>query len=175
MVRQGYFHQAVLIMPRYSCLLLILMTSCAPPLSTAIAALEKCPHIGIDVGAPNFSQRHTKADIEAFYPCVEIAIAPTETQTPFDTSGPLGQALLGHPEARKEMLSSLQYQHILWREVISHEKTPDSAQEAWMIWDGNKKAQRALINAQRSNSIPSAPSMPRPMTCMANGPFLNCN
>jgi len=66
-------------------------------------------------------------------------------------------------------LDDLQYQQNLWKQVFSRQKTPDAAQESWLLWQQRERAASAAMTASAPSPTGTDYSKP-PMTCMGMGP-----
>lgn len=116
----------------------ILLAACANHQAIVSDAASKCPQIGIDVDAPDFYQKHKQHAIEKFYNCMETVLKPNGSSFVFGREGSPGRnmltALNQGNETKASIHTALEYQKNLWRQVLSKEKAPGAAYEAWVRW-----------------------------------------
>ena len=117
---------------------LLSLLACANPRTVVADAASKCPQIGIDIAQPDFYQKHKRSDVEKFYGCMEAALKPSGHALIFGQQGSPGRELLNQlsqgEDTKASILPALVYQRNLWRQVLSKEKPPGAAYEAWVHW-----------------------------------------
>jgi|GEM_PF-2314063 len=174
-----------------SCLLgLTVATGCAPSRQELIssAALE-CPSVGINTERPDFSMTFKAETVDSYYNCLIGKLTPSDTPK-IGMPGSLARHMVNGEDEQKELiLPNLQYQQVLWRQVLAGERKPNSAQEAWIVWStqltqlerANAAAitQAAATRAQ-ANAIDQTRSRSTSMHCtgmnMGGGmTSVNCN
>lgn len=145
----------------------LLLVSCANRQQVAADAAVQCPQIGIDVMAPDFYRKQNRKAVEDFYACMEAKTAPGAMPVIGKAGSPIQMLLNGTDQEKTALKQRLEYQKILWRQVLNKEKTASAAQEAWFLWSSDMDTKGAAIDAPA----------PRPVmtNCVANGSFLNCN
>ena len=142
--------------------------------------------IGVDPTKPDFSQKHKSKDVDSFYAC---AIAKASDPSDFDKAilnrSTMGRLMLGNNNMNKK---SIVYQWLLWKTVLSKEKTPAAAQEAWMLWENNNNmiaaseaaagaASHAAFQSQMQTQqmqMQSDMNASRPINCVNDGMHVNC-
>jgi len=161
----------------------------------------QCDSIGIDFIHPDFYQKHKLADIDRYYTCMESQVR-TEAYNEYANMNIFTKLALSqqriNPAAAESQRGEkaaevLEYQRNLWRQVIRKEKKPGAAYETWMQWVQNERninatnqaaaasahaasaAESAADAARNAANAANAANRPTNTTCMANGPFLNCN
>lgn len=140
-------------------IIVLSLMGCATPQKVISDAYSKCPQIGINVAAPDFHQKHKKAEINQFYICMETALQPSNKIPVFGQDGSPGRSLLSALNQNSDIKASLQpmleYQRNLWLEVISKEKKPGAAYEAWVAWlqnEQNVEAANRSANAAENSA-----------------------
>lgn len=141
-------------------LIVLLISSCA-----TTEPYKNCPQMEINTEDPDFSKKYKLSAINDFYGC-RIANTPEKK-----IGGLIGAATNSRYPTDKD---SLRYQLILWRQVLAKERSSNAAQEAWVIWQSNRKDAASTAAALDLLNSPSHKTSV-PMTCMANGPFINCH
>jgi hypothetical protein len=92
-------------------------------------ALNACPNPGINTAAPDFTSINKPKAVNAFYECQISILAPENITKPHSKLGMIMAANNNIPN-----LDDLRYQHTLWKQIFTKQKTAEAAQEAWLLW-----------------------------------------
>ncbi len=120
-------------------LLLFCLSGCAR--QGMPVSVQQCPEVGINVMHPDFHRQHNMHVVDNFFLCLESQARTAAYNV--NVRRNVFERMFISPEVANQrandQVAMLEYQRTLWRQVLTGDKEPDIAYQAWMQYMQNER------------------------------------